>query len=245
MLEFRLLGAVEAGDGDGTVALGSRKQRALLAYLVLHRNRAIARESLIDVLWPDDPPATASHALDVYVSRLRKVLAVDGLLQARGGAIELKLADEAVDVARFERLLAAARRADDPRERLVMLDQALALWRGHALADLLDEEFARVESERLEDERLAAVEQRLETTLELGRHDEAIGPLQALVGQQPLRERPRRLLMLALYRGGRQSDALDAFRDMRRLLRDELGLEPSRERRLRSPSRARRLRSSC
>jgi DNA-binding SARP family transcriptional activator len=228
MLEFRLLGTLEAGENDA-VPLGSRKQRALLAYLLLHRNEAVPREALIDALWPDDPPATAGHALDVYVSRLRKSLGVDGLLESRGGALQLKIPDDAVDAARFELLVAEARRATVPTERLVMLDEALALWRGSVLADLRDEPFVRAERDRLEEERLVALEERLSAILALGRHDEAVGPLQALVSEEPLRERPRRLLMLALYRAGRQTEALDVYRGFRRQLRDELGLEPSAE----------------
>jgi DNA-binding SARP family transcriptional activator len=229
MLQFRVLGTVEAGADGNLLPLGGKKQRALLAYLLLNRNRSLAREALIDVLWPDDPPATATHALDVYVSRLRKTLGSDGLIEARGGAVRMTIDDESLDVARFERLMAQAREAAEPRDRLAVLDQALVLWRGHALADLLDEEFAHAESERLDEVRVAAVEERLETLLELGRHDEAIPQLQLLVAEEPLRERPRRLLMLALYRAGRQGDALSLYRETRRFLHDELGLEPSRE----------------
>ena len=229
MVEFRLLGTFEAADADGAVPVGGGKQRALLAYLLLHRNVAIPRDELIDVLWPADPPASAAHALDVYVSRLRKSLGVDGLLEAQGGALRLNVADDSVDTARFERLLASARSAVSATERLGTLEEALGLWRGRALADVLGEEFARHESDRLEEERLAAIEQRFEVMLELGRHEEAVGGLGALAAEQPLRERPRRLLMLALYRSGRQSDALDVYRETARLLREELGLDPSDE----------------
>ena len=226
MLQFRLLGTLDAGE-SGSVDLGGRKQRTLLAYLLLHRSEAIPRETLIDALWPDDPPATAGHALDVYVSRLRKSLGAEGLFEARGGSIRLSVSDEAVDAARFEQLLAGSRGAADPAERLVGLERALSLWRGRALADLLDEPSLRPGRERLEEERLVAEEERFEAMLALGRQDEAIGPLQALASEHPLRERPRRLLMLALYRAGRQSEALEVYRDFRRLLSDELGLEPS------------------
>jgi YVTN family beta-propeller protein len=230
MLEFRLLGTLEAAGSDGRVlSIGRGKERALLAYMLLHRNAAVPREALIDALWADDPPASAAHALDVYVSRVRKALAVDGVLETQSGALRLNLADEGLDVARFERLLAEARGARDPGVRLALVEQALALWRGRALADVLDEPFARPESERLEEERLVAGEERLEALLALGRHDEAVGPLQALVTAQPLRERPRRLLMLALYRAGRQAEALALFSEARKTLRDELGLEPSTE----------------
>jgi predicted ATPase/DNA-binding SARP family transcriptional activator len=228
MVEFRLLGTLDA-DERGSVALGGGRQRTLLAYLLLHRNKAIPRETLIDALWPEDPPATAAHALDVYVSRLRKSLGADGLMfESRGGSIRLTVSDDAVDAARFEQLVAAARRVEDPTGRLAALDQALALWRGRALADLVDEPSLRPERERLEEERLVAEEERFEAMLALSRHDEAIGALQSLTSEHPLRERPRRLLMLALYRAGRQSEALEVYRSFRRLLSDELGLEPSR-----------------
>jgi YVTN family beta-propeller protein len=230
MLEFRLLGTVQATGDDGrALSIGHGKERALLAYLLLHRNAAVPREALIDALWADDPPASAAHALDVYVSRVRKGLGVDGVLETQRGALRLNVADEALDVARFERLLSEARSANDPSARLALVEQALALWRGRALADVLEEPFARPESERLEEERLVAGEEQLDALLALGRHDEAVGPLQALVAAEPLRERPRRLLMLALYRAGRQAEALAVFSEARKTLRDELGLEPSTE----------------
>ena len=228
MVEFRLLGTLDAGERD-SASLGGPKQRTLLAYLLLHRNEAIPREVLIDALWPEDPPATAAHALDVYVSRLRKSLGGDGLFETRGGSVRVNVSDESVDAACFEQLVDAARRAEAPAGRLAALEQALALWRGRALADLLDEPALRPERERLEEERLGAEEERFEAMLALGRHGEAIGALQALTSEHPLRERPRRLLMLALYRAGRQNEALEVYRNFRRLLSDELGLEPSLE----------------
>jgi predicted ATPase/DNA-binding SARP family transcriptional activator len=230
MLEFRLLGALEVGADGAGVPLGSGKQRALLAYLLLHRNKAVTRDALVDALWGDEPPASAAHAVDVYVSRLRKALAAnggEGLLETHRGAFLLAVPDEAVDVGRFERLLAEARGATNPADRLAAADAAVALWRGPAFADVLAEPFARPESERLEEERLVASEERFEALLGSGRADEAIGGLQAFVATHPLRERPRRQLMLSLYRSGRQSEALEAYRDARRTLRDELGLDPS------------------
>ncbi len=227
MVEFRLLGTLEV-EGGGA-ALGSGKQRALLAYLLLRRNEAVPREALVDALWGEDPPATVVHALDVYASRLRKTLGGDGLLESRGGSFRLNVPDESVDVGRFERLLAEVRSTPDPEARLAFAEQALALWRGRALADVLEEPFARPESDRLEEERLVACEERFDAMLALGRHDESIGELQAVVRAHPLRDRARRLLMLALYRAGRQSEALEVYREGRAILRDELGLEPSRE----------------
>jgi len=226
-LEFRLLGTLEVEGG--AAALGSGKQRAMLAYLLLRRNDAVPREALVDALWGEDPPATAAHALDVYASRVRKTLGGDGLLESRGGSFRLNVPDESVDVGRFERLLAEVRGTPDPGQRLAAADQALALWRGRALADVLDEPFARPESERLEEERLVVAEERFDALLALGRHDETIGELQAFVREHPLRDRPRRELMLALYRAGRQSEALEVYREGRTILRDELGLDPSRE----------------
>ena len=226
-LEFRLLGTLEVEGG--AAALGSGKQRAMLAYLLLRRNDAVPREALVDALWGEDPPATAAHALDVYASRVRKTLGGDGLLESRGGSFRLNVPDESVDVGRFERLLAEVRGTPDPDQRLAAADQALALWRGRALADVLDEPFARPESERLEEERLVVAEERFDALLALGRHDETIGELQAFVREHPLRDRPRRELMLALYRAGRQSEALEVYREGRTILQDELGLEPSRE----------------
>jgi YVTN family beta-propeller protein len=230
MLTFRLLGSLEVEGAEGAEAgLGSGKQRALLAFLLMRRNQALPREALIDALWGDDPPATAAHALDVYASRLRKTLGNGGMLEVRGGSFKLNVSDDSVDVGRFERLFGEARDAADPELRLAAAEQALALWRGRALADVLDEPFARHESERLEEERMVAAEERFDALLALGRHDETIGELQAFVREHPLRERPRRQLMLALYRAGRQSAALDVYREGRTILHDELGLEPSRE----------------
>ena len=227
MLTFRLLGSLEVEGAEA--GLGSGKQRALLAFLLIRRNQALPREALIDALWGDDPPATAAHALDVYASRLRKTLGNGGMLEVRRGSFKLNVPDDSVDVGRFERLFAEARSASDPELRLAAVEQALALWRGRALADVLDEPFARPESERLEEERMVAAEERFDALLALGRHDETIGELQAFVREHPLRERPRRLLMLAFYRAGRQSAALDVYREGRAILKDELGLEPSRE----------------
>ena len=242
MEEFRLLGTLDAGE-SGSAVLGGRKQRTLLAYLLLHRNEAIPRETLIDALWPEDPPPSAAHALDVYISRLRKSLGAEGLFETRGGSIRLNVSDKAVDTARFEQLVADARRAEAPAERLVALEQALALWRGRALADLLDEPALRPWRERLEEERLVAREERFEAMLALGRHDETIGALQALASAHPLRERPRRLLMLALYRAGRQNEALEVYRNFWRLCATSSGSSrvPTCERsRRRSFARTRR-----
>jgi DNA-binding SARP family transcriptional activator len=222
-MEFGLLGVLEVRAGDGPVRLPARKQRALLALLLLNANRVVARERLIDGLWGDGPPETAVKALQVYVSQLRKLLPA-GTLVTRPPGYLLAVEPEAVDLLRFERLVAEARQAE-PGEAAVLLREALGLWRGPPLGEFADEPFARIEAGRLEELRLAAVEERIEADLRLDRHAELIAELEALVAEQPHRERLRAQLMLSLYRSGRQADALEAYRAARAAL-DELGLEP-------------------
>jgi YVTN family beta-propeller protein len=228
MVSFRLLGPVEAQGEAGPIALGSGKQRALLAVLLLHANRPVTRETLIDALWGERPPASAHHALDVYVSRLRKALGDGDLLATRPGGYVLRADAGQIDVLRFEELVAAAREAP-PAEAARLLREALALWQGPALADLRDEPGARIEGERLEELRLDAQEELHDAELALGRHAALVPELQAHVARHPLRERPRRQLMLALYRSGRQADALAAYHDARSTLVEELGVDPSPE----------------
>ena len=201
--------------------------RALLAFLLLHANEPVSSDRLIDEVWGPTPAKTASASLQNYVSRLRKAIGPELLLSAPAGYV-LRVDPERFDLARFERLTAEARGAK-PRERAEKLRAALALWRGPALEDLAFEPFARDEVGRLEEARLAALEQRIEAELELGSAGELVGELEHLVGEQPLRERFRSQLMLALYRAGRQAEALEAYQDARRVLMDELGLEPSEE----------------
>jgi YVTN family beta-propeller protein len=235
-VEFRLLGSLEVDDGGRHVELQGRKQRALLAVLLLHANELVSRDLLIDQLWGERPPATAAHSLDVYVSRLRKALrgdnrAADVLTTGAGGYV-LRLDPDDLDVTRFERLLEEGRRAlaaGNPEEAASLLREALALWRGRPLAELSYEPFAREEVERLEELRLVALEERFEADLALGRHAALVAELEALVAKHPHRERLRRLLMLALYQSGRQADALAVYTEARRLLVDELGIEPTRE----------------
>lgn len=222
MVEFGLLGPLEVRAGDGPLRLGGGKQRALLALLVLHANRVVAREQLIDELW-EDPPNTAVKAVQVYVSHLRKLLPA-GVLVSRSPGYVLEVRPESIDLVRFERLVAEARGAD-PARAAELLEEALGLWRGPALADLGAEPFVRGEAGRLEDLRLTALEERIETDLVLGRHAELVGELEALIKRYPHRERLRGQLMLTLYRSGRQAEALQAYRDARAAL-DELGLEP-------------------
>jgi DNA-binding SARP family transcriptional activator len=204
-----------------------QRMRALLAFLLLHANEPVSSDRLIDEVWGPTPAKTAGASLQNYVSRLRKAIGAELLLSEPGGYL-LRVDPERFDLARFERLTAEARGAE-PRERAEKLRAALALWRGPALEDLAFEPFARDEVGRLEEARLAALEQRIEADLEVGSAGELVGELEQLVGEQPLRERFRAQLMLALYRAGRQADALEAYQDARRVLMEELGLEPSEE----------------
>jgi DNA-binding SARP family transcriptional activator/ABC-type transport system substrate-binding protein/DNA-binding beta-propeller fold protein YncE len=232
-MEFRLLGPLEVEDDGGPLALGGTKQRALLAILLLHANEVVSRDRLIEELWGDRPPASAPHSLEVYVSRLRKTLHANGdqqCLLTRAGGYVLQLVGEELDVDRFERLVAEGRRllaAADYEGATQQLAEGLALWRGPALSDLAYESFAVSEIDRLEEERLAALEDRIEAELALGRHSRLVSELEALSSKNPLRERLHTQLMLALYRSGRQAEALGVYRETRRHLMDELGIEPS------------------
>src|SRR5919197_6083462 len=228
-MEFRLLGPVEALRDGRPIALGGAQPRALLAVLLLHANEVVSRDRLIDSLWPDRAPGTAAHSLDVQISRLRKAFEPEELLLTRSGGYVLEVDREQIDVHRFERLLGEGRKANaagDPSEALGALEAALALWRGRALSDLAYEPFAQTEIERLEELRLVALEERIEAELALGRHDTAASELEALIAKHPNRERLRGQLMLALYRSGRQGEALRVYSDTRKLLVEELGIEP-------------------
>lgn len=225
MLEFRILGPVEVWDDGRQLQLGGPKQRAVLALLLLDAGRVVSTDRLIDLLWGEQPPPTAATSLQNFVSQLRKLLGADVLVTKPPG-YRLELQPEQLDLERFRRLVEEARQRT-PEERSSKLRDALALWRGPPLADLAFEEFAQNEIGRLEEVRLAALEQLLEADLETGRHGELVGELEALVAQHPLREGLRRHLMLALYRAGRQAEALQVYHDGRRALVDELGIEPS------------------
>jgi DNA-binding SARP family transcriptional activator len=208
---------------------GGPKQRALLALLVLHANQVLSTDRLIDELWGDDPPGTARAVLPGFVSSLRRELGPNVILTRSPGYL-VELEADRLDLGRFESLVAEGKQAaerGDPAAAAGRLREALGLWRGDALADLVDERFAGPTIFRLEELRLAALESRIEADLSLGRHGELVGELVALVADHPLRERLRAQLMLALYRSGRQAEALEAYRDARRLLVEELGIEPS------------------
>ena len=216
-MDVRLLGPLEARLDDGPLELGPRKQRAVLAMLALEVGRAVSVDRLVEGLWGEAPPSSAPKMVQLYVSRLRRVLDGNGArIVTRGRGYELQLPGDAVDAVRFESLL-------DPRPR-----EALALWRGAPLADLADEPFAAAEIRRLEELRLRATELAIDADLAAGRHAAVIGELDALVVQQPLRERLHAQRMLALYRSGRQAEALEAYRDARAAL-VELGIEPGEE----------------
>jgi DNA-binding SARP family transcriptional activator len=226
-MDFRLLGPLEVFEHERPLALGGVKQRSLLAILLLHANELVSTDRLVDQLWGHAPPATAVKSIQVYVSRLRKELG-DGRLVTRAPGYVLRVEPPELDLARFEQLAGEASRAA-PEAAARKLRDALALWRGPALADLAYEQFAQVEIARLEEMRLAVLEQRIDAELKAGRHAELVGELESLVTHHPLRERLRCQLMLALYRSSRQAEALEAYRAARRELQEELGLEPSGE----------------
>ena len=220
-MDLRLLGPVEASVDDHAVAIGAGKPRALLAMLALNEGTAVSSEALIDGLWGEAPPATANKMVQIYVSQLRKAFrSTDNGAEivTRGHGYELRIGAGELDTRRFEQLVAEG----SPRE-------ALALWRGPALDDVATEPFAGLEIRRLEELRLTAIEQAFEQDLAAGRHAEAIPEIQTLLAQEPLRERLHGLRMLALYRSGRQADALGAYRRARDELVTAIGVEPGPE----------------
>lgn len=234
-LEFRLLGPLTISADGATIPLPGGKPRALVAALLLRVNRPVSRDILVEALWPGKAPPSAAHGLEVHVSRTRKALdSVGGgeRLRTADGAYLLEVRPGELDLEHFEQLTGEGRDAlagGDPANAVRALADALALWRGDPLSDLLDDPFARIEAERLRELRLEAIEGRLGAMLSLGKHTAAVPELRALVDANPLRERPLAQLMLALYRSGRQADALDAYQHARRTLVDVLGLEPSEE----------------
>jgi DNA-binding SARP family transcriptional activator/streptogramin lyase len=231
-VELRILGSFEVCDDSGRgVKLPAGRERALLAVLLLRRGEVVSTDALVDALWGDEPPSTATKALQGYVSHLRRLLDEAG----RGRALEtqppgylLRLDDDRVDAFRFEALAARGWRELEsaPATALATFEEALALWRGPALSEFAFAEFAQAEIRRLEELRLETVEGRIEAMLRLGRHGAVVAELATRVEAHPLRERLRGQLMLALYRSGRQAEALEVYREGRTLLSDELGLEP-------------------
>src|SRR5215213_6457277 len=237
-LEFRLLGPLEVWREGQPLRLGGERQRALLALLLLHANEVVPSERLIEELFAGDASDTRANALQVGISRLRRLLGESRGSNGDGGVLVthppgylLRTDPEQLDIALFERLLAQGREtlvSGDAAAAAATLREALALWRGPALADLALLEFAQPEIRRLEELRLSALMERIEADLALDRADEVVPELEALVEANPLQERVRGQLMLALYRAGRQADALEVYRQTRALLREGLGLEPSK-----------------
>ena len=222
---FELLGPLRVVDGDCDVTPARPKQRALLALLLLRRGEVVPGAQLIEAMWGEEPPGSAQTALHGHISSLRKLLGADRIRTRPPGYL-LQVAPGEVDVARFESLIAQGRARDDAGERAARLRDALSLWHGEPLADLRGEAFAEREIARLEELRLAALEERIDAELAVGRHHELVPELEPLVAEEAFRERLRGQLMLALYRCGRQADALHVFQSGRRLLVEELGIDP-------------------
>jgi DNA-binding SARP family transcriptional activator len=227
-MEFRILGPVEVLDEAGkSIDLGGQRQRALLAALLIRAGKVVPVDRLVYELWGEQPPRTALTSLQNSISQLRKVLGAEVVVTRAPGYL-LRLEPEQLDAVRFERLVREGRSLP-AEERARRLRAALALWRGPALAGLGVGEFAETEARRLEELQLVALEDRIEADLELGRHAELVAELEGLVAREPLRERLRAQLMTALYRSGRQAEALAAYQRARRTLVDELGIDPSPE----------------
>jgi YVTN family beta-propeller protein len=226
-MDFLILGPIEARVNGHPVSLGGPKQRAVLALLVLRANRVVSRDALIDQLWDGAPPPTAATALHGHVAGLRKLLGAD-VIATRSPGYVLEAEPSQVDLTRFEALRARARDRADPQAAARELRSALELWRGDALADIRDEPAVAAEAARLDDLRLSALEDRIDADLESGADAGGlVAELESLIASYPLRERLWGQLMLALYRAGRQADALDAYRRARHRLIAELGIEPS------------------
>jgi DNA-binding SARP family transcriptional activator/tetratricopeptide (TPR) repeat protein len=216
-MDFRLLGPLEVLENGTAIDVGAAKPRALLAVLLLKANHVVSSDELLEALWDEQPPGTALKALQVYVSQLRKALGKERIL-TRVPGYELRVEPGELDLERFKTLVAEEK-----------LEQALLLWRGQPLADFRYELFAQADIARLEELRIACLEDRIESDLRTGRHPALVGEIDALVREHPLRERLRAQLMLALYRSGRDAEALEAYQDARRTLVEELGIEPRRE----------------
>jgi DNA-binding SARP family transcriptional activator len=225
MIEFAILGSLEARADGEPIALGGPKQRALLALLLLEAGRVVSLDRLVDALWDGEPPATAVASLQNFVAQLRKALGPE-VIETRPPGYVVALEPRQLDAARVRSLVDEAR-ASEPVRRAELLDAALALWRGEPLDEFRYEAFARDEIARLEDFRLSLLEERAEAKLAIGEHADLVTDLEVLVRANPLRERLRAQLMLALYRSGRQAEALEVYREGRETLVEELGIEPS------------------
>jgi DNA-binding SARP family transcriptional activator len=227
MPDFRILGPLEVDQETGPVLLGGLKQRAVLALLLLEAGRVVSTDRLVDALWGEEPPRTAVTSLQNFVSQLRKALGSE-VLETKPPGYRVNVRPGELDLDRF-RALVESGRAGDPAERSRTLREALSLWRGSALADFVFEAFAQPHIAHLEELRLVALEERVEADLDAAHHAELVGELEGLVEQHPVRERLRGQYMLALYRSGRQAESLDAYQEGRRILVEQLGIEPSRE----------------
>ena len=231
-MEFRILGPLEVVEDGNSVALGTLKERLVLGVLLLHANEFVSRERLIDDLWGEAPPPTARKAVNVYVSKLRKALGVAGAdpISTAAGGYRLHVEPERLDANRMRALVGRARELvanGELESASECFQEALSLWRGPTLAGLELESHGRDEVAQLDELRLTELMDRIDCDLALGRHEQAVGELGVLVGEHPLRERLRAQQMLALYRSGRQADALEAYAEARRTLVDDLGIEPS------------------
>src|SRR4051794_8917577 len=228
-MEFRILGPLEVTNELGPVAMGGIKPRALLAVLLLHANESVSAERLALALWGDDAPAGATRTVRVYVSRLRKALGDADAVTTTAAGYRLRVRPDELDAERFQRGVAEGRlalAAGEPERAALVLERALALWRGPPLADLAFEPFAQDEIARLEEQRLSALEARAEAHLATGRHVELVSELRSLLAAHPTREGLAAQLMLALYRSGRQAEALEVYRGTRHVLVEESGVEP-------------------
>jgi WD40 repeat protein/DNA-binding SARP family transcriptional activator/class 3 adenylate cyclase len=229
-MQFRILGPLAVDAGGGPVPLGGPKQRAVLAHLLFRANQLVPADTLVDEVWGDEPPEKARNIIQTYVSHLRKALGRDRI-ESQAPGYRLRLESSELDAARFDALMRDAKKAlpVDPNIAVGTLDDALALWRGPALADLADQPSLLAETARLDELRLEAQEDRIEGLLASGAQARAIGELESLLARHPWRESLWGLLMLALYREGRQAEALNAFQRAREILADELGVDPSPE----------------
>ena len=227
-MEFRILGPLEVWSDGRAVRITGAKERALLALLLLHANETVAADRLIEELWSEAPPPTARKSLQVRIAGLRRTLG-DDVITTRADGYGISIAGDELDLHRFERLLSEGRgqlASANPTSAVELLTEAIALWHGPPLADFSYESFAQAPIARLDDLRCTALELRNEAELALDRHAHIIGELEVLVAANPFREKLNGQLMLALYREGRQAEALDVYQRIRRKLRTELGLEP-------------------